>query len=291
MIAFHLYKLFLLGLLLSVAWVAPVVTANDEDAPPAEESAPNNSAENTAAVPAVVASIKIKLEKQSPTAEDTTPEEDKEEQCGEWAIAKECHLNPQYMLANCATSCHAMKLQQTTKFANAVVYEGEDAAVGAFRFAEEYLTDGNLNVLEEQEKTMTIIVDVARQLQSELDSSADNKYTPPSDLTHCGASGNKKARLCSAGKLWKRAEEMRKADMHDAAGADLIRALLKSGIEIDFIDKCKRSLKWAMGSVQRQREREAKEAIEEAKLEQRREEERKAMDEAIVSVLKNWNKE
>jgi len=49
-----------------------------------------------------------------------------------------------------------------------------------------------------------------------------------------GGDANKKSRPCSAGKLWKRAEDMRKADVHDEAGADLIRALLKSGIEVDF---------------------------------------------------------
>ena len=67
----------------------------------------------------------------------------------------------------------------------------------------------------------------------------------------------------------------------DTAGADLIRAMLKTGIEIDFIERCKRSLQWAFGSIQRQREREKKEAIEEAKLEARRKEEQLAMDEAV----------
>jgi len=102
-----------------------------------------------------------------------------------------------------------------------------------------------------------------------------NKYTPPQELSHCGK------RQCSAGKLWKRAEEMRKALLVDTAGADLIRAMLKTGIEIDFIERCKRSLQWAFGSIQRQREREKKEAIEEAKLEARRKEEQLAMDEAV----------
>ena len=67
---------------------------------------------------------------------------------------------------------------------------------------------------------------------------------------------------------------MRKADMYDAAGADLIRALLKSGIEIDFKERCYKSLSWALSSVQRQRQREQREAEEEAKLEERREQER-----------------
>ena len=119
------------------------------------------------------------------------------------------------------------------------------------------------------------VLDIARQLQTAL-----NDYTPPQDITHCGGDSNKKARVCSAGKLWKRAEDMRKEDMHDAAGADLIRAMLKTGIEVDFVEKCERSLSWAMGSIRRQREREAREAIEEAKLEKRRMEEEEAMAEA-----------
>merc|ERR1711903_197898 len=113
-------------------------------------------------------------------------------------------------------------------------------------------------------------MEVAQKLQEALE--AEN-YQAPKELTHCGK------RQCSAGKLWKRAEEMRKADMHDDAGADLIRALLKTGIEVDFIDRCKRSLQWAFGGIQRQRERERREAIEEAKLEARKEEERLAMEE------------
>jgi tetratricopeptide (TPR) repeat protein len=99
-------------------------------------------------------------------------------------------------------------------------------------------------------------------------------------VTHCGGDGKKKSRPCSAGKLWKRAEEFRRDDMHDAAGADLIRALLKSGIEVDFADKCERSLQWAIGSIRRQRERERRNAEEEAKAERRREEEREALAEA-----------
>ena len=29
---------------------------------------------------------------------------------------------------------------------------------------------------------------------------------------------------------------------HASAGADLIRAMLKSGIEVDFVEKCERSI-------------------------------------------------
>ena len=58
--------------------------------------------------------------------------------------------------------------------------------------------------------------------------------------------------------------------MHDAAGADLIRTLLKTGIKADFVAKCERVLGWTLESIQRQRERERREAEEDATLEKRR---------------------
>ena len=58
--------------------------------------------------------------------------------------------------------------------------------------------------------------------------------------------------------------------MHDAAGADLIRRLLKTSIKADFVAKCERVLGWTLESIQRQRERERREAEEDATLEKRR---------------------
>ena len=110
-------------------------------------------------------------------------------------------------------------------------------------------------------------------------------YVPPLELTKCG----KKA--CSAGKLWKRAEENRKADAHDLAGADLLRALAKRGIEVDFVEKCKQSLIRTFDNIKRQRERESREAEEEAKMEKRRAEEEEAMEEARLrkeAYEKDW---
>ncbi len=147
------------------------------------------------------------------------------------------------------------------------VYDGEDVGVSAFRFAEE-----ESSWLMKKDEPQEIVMRVAQQLQDLLES---KNYEAPKEVTHCGK------RACSAGKLWKRAEEMQKADMYDNAGADLIRALLKTGIEVDFADRCKRSLRWACGRIQQQREREKKEAEEEAKLAARKEEERKAMEEAL----------
>eukprot|EP00537_Pseudo-nitzschia_pungens_P005953 CAMPEP_0172360826 /NCGR_PEP_ID=MMETSP1060-20121228/4780_1 /TAXON_ID=37318 /ORGANISM="Pseudo-nitzschia pungens, Strain cf. cingulata" /LENGTH=652 /DNA_ID=CAMNT_0013082915 /DNA_START=36 /DNA_END=1994 /DNA_ORIENTATION=+ len=210
----------------------------------------------------VVASMEINLNPVTANGEvDKEIDENGEKtSCEEWAAEGECKGNPSYMLQNCAGSCNA---------ADKVVihvYDGEDVGVAAFRFAEDHSTRFSSTT-----ETQKAVMQVARKLQEVLDS---QNYHPPKELTHCGK------RQCSAGKLWKRAEEMRKADMHDDAGADLIRALLKTGIEVDFVERCKRSLQWAFGSIQRQREREKREAIEEAKLEARKAEERAAMEEA-----------
>lgn len=198
--------------------------------------------------------------------------EDKDENCGDWAKAGECQANPTYMLENCPASCSTDdegidqpdNEESTANKGRAYVFEGEDASIGAFRFAEQYSSEYKNEMIPS-----STVLDIARALQRAL-----GDYTSPKDITHCGK------KKCSAGKLWKRAEDMRKLDMHDAAGADLIRAMLKSGIEVDFVEKCERSLQWAFGSIRRQREREHREAIEEAKLEKRREEERQAMAEA-----------
>ena len=173
------------------------------------------------------------------------------------------------MLVECAASCNSVGAgtNQSKQSGTAEVYEGEDGAVAAFRFAEmysSYYTDGI---------STQLVLDVAKELNDKLPES----YVVPQDITHCG---DTKRRPCSAGKLWKRAEEMKKDDMHDAAGADLIRALLKTGIEVDFIQRCERSLQWAFGSIRKQRERERRLAVEEAKLEKRRQEELEAMKEA-----------
>ena len=240
----------------------------------------------------IIVSMEIEIDDggaddQTTTANNTPNNND---DCAAWAAAGECQANPDYMLRHCAAFCSNNDKAKKTK-ATAYVLEGEDAGVGAFRFAEDY------GVFED----IDMVVNVAQQLEAKLlalavttttsphedDDGGDqnnndndnnnNYYTPPRDITHCGK------RPCSAGKLWKRAQELRKADMHDAAGADLIRALLKSGIETDFIERCNQSLQWALGSIRKQREREQREAIEEAKLEKRREEEKAAMEEAKVS--------
>jgi hypothetical protein len=71
-----------------------------------------------------------------------------------------------------------------------------------------------------------------------------------------------------------------KTEIHDEAAADLVRALLKSGIEIDFVESDQRFLSWSLQSIKRQRETEQKEAEIEAKMEARKQEEMLAMEEA-----------
>jgi len=211
--------------------------------------------------PKLVASMEVEFGPKSTNGVDKEVDGNGETpKCEEWAAEGECMKNPAYMLENCAASC-----SQARK-ASVNVYEGDDVGTATFRFAEEYSA-----IFTSTDETIDTVLTVAQNLQTVLE---EKNYVPPKELTHCGK------RQCSAGKLWKRAEEMRKADMHDDAGADLIRALLKTGIEVDFISRCKRSLQWAFGSIQRQREREKREAIEEAKLEARKEEERAALEEA-----------
>jgi ShK domain-like len=202
--------------------------------------------ESESGLPTAVASVEIEM-----------PIEDLNESCAEWAQIGECDKNPAFMLENCAVSCDSPR--QRTAF----IADGEDFAVGAIRFSEDFGV-----------QDIPFLLQVAKKL---LDASSD--YTPPGELTHCIAPG-KPTKPCTAGKLWKRAEDLRKAEIHDEAAADLVRALLKSGIEIDFVENAQRSLSWALQSIQRQRERERKEAEEEAKMEARKQEEMLAMEEA-----------
>ena len=179
----------------------------------------------------------------NPGAEDKTIDaEGKPLFCQQWMEQGECknEENARYMNENCAATCGR---------ATVFVLEGEDVGIAAFRFAEDYSIQDPETVLHVAERLQSLL----RRSNDEATTSKD--YEIPKELTHCGGK-----RPCSAGKLWKRAEEMRKADMHDDAGADLIRALLKSGIEVDFKDRCKKSLMWALGSIERQREREERQA-------------------------------
>lgn len=193
------------------------------------------------------------------SVEITLKGEDLNAKCPEWAEGGECQSNPSFMIPTCPISCGS-PIQ-----AMASIYQGEDAALGAVRFAEEHGLDDPSQLLE-----------IVEKLVAAGDSAG---YEPPQELIRCTSGG--KSKPCSAGKLWKRAEESRGADLYDAAAADLIRALSKSGIEVDFVERCHKSLQWAIGSIQRQRERERREAEEEAKLEKRRQEEQLAAEESL----------
>ncbi|KAL9188367.1 hypothetical protein ACHAXT_006745 [Thalassiosira profunda] len=269
MSAFRRRRSPMLGLLLFAAAALAVLGA-------AADADVSSEEEEEAAEPELVVSIEVTIPEVAPAVKRG----DQEAECASWAEAGECEANPTYMLENCAASCGAEGAgegdEDTTASGNrygmANVLQGEDAAVGAFRFVEHYAKH-----YPQQTIPVPVVLDVARELQKSMEDNAPG-YTPPKDITHCG--GDKKPRPCSAGKLWKRAEDLRKEDMYDAAGADLIRALLKTGIEADFVERCERSLEWAFGSITRQRERERRAAEEEAKLEKRRAEEREAIAEA-----------
>ncbi len=274
----HLY-LFLLVLFLSTSIE---IAADEADA--ADSAATVNSNEE---VLEIVTSIEVGLpaNKVHVRRKEASAGIDEQERCAEWAAEGECEANPDYMLDNCAASCSAaaddgaggQRDEIAAKKGMAFIYKGEDAAIGAFRFAEQYASH-----YENEMIPTSTVLHIARELQNSLAISPSGQdYTPPVDVTHCGGeSDKKKSRPCSAGKLWKRAEDMRKEELYDAAGADLMRALLKSGTEVDFVEKCERSLQWALLSVRKQRERERKLALEEAKLEKRRKEEMEAMAEA-----------
>ena len=168
----------------------------------------------------LVASIDVILPSADKPKKTASGGEDKNESCAEWANAGECVSNPDYMLENCAASCSTeddnatdddnQANEKDVRKGRAYIYQGEDAAIGAFRFAENYST----YFKNEMIPTATVL-DIARNLQTSL-SNSDSEYTPPNDITHCGGDSNKKSRPCSAGKLWKRAEDFRKDDMHDA---------------------------------------------------------------------------
>ena len=184
-------------------------------------AAPDGSDDST---DILVASIDVILPSAEKPKKAASGGEDKNESCAEWANAGECVSNPDYMLENCAASCSSASAteddnatddenqanEKDVRKGRAYIYQGEDAAIGAFRFAENYST----YFKNEMIPTATVL-EIARNLQTSL-SNSDSEYTPPNDITHCGVDSNKKSRPCSAGKLWKRAEDFRKDDMHDA---------------------------------------------------------------------------
>ena len=140
--------------------------------------------------------------------------------------------------------------------ATAYVDAGEDSAVGAFRWAEEQ---------------QVFDIGTVREVHKKLEEAVPDSYKVPEELTVCGK------RTCTAAKHAKRAEEARKAGIYDDAGADLLRALTKKGIDADFLRKCEASLAKNFQLVGSQRRREMREAEEERKLEARRLEEEEAM--------------
>jgi DnaJ family protein C protein 3 len=151
--------------------------------------------------------------------------------------------------------------------ATASVFTGEDAALGAFRFGEEYSFQG-----------VDELISLSSQLQEKLDRA---EYITPEEITHCGK------RVCSAGKLRKRAEENRKVDLYDAMGADILRALQRKGLEEQVKDRMRRELEMAFQGLTRQREREHDEALRLIEVERRRSEAEAAMEGARLRRVKD----
>ncbi|EJK72272.1 hypothetical protein THAOC_06208 [Thalassiosira oceanica] len=83
----------------------------------------------------------------------------------------------------------------------AYVLPGEDAAAAAFRFGEVHGGHYKRGTLPAPQA-----VEVAALLQARLDGDVPD-YTPDVSVTHCGK------RKCTAGKLWKRAEDYRKDEL------------------------------------------------------------------------------
>lgn len=94
--------------------------------------------------------------------------EDQHEQCPEWAAQGECEANPGYMLESCAASCSPTDEDEEEEDepaevipkGRAFVYQGDDAAIGAFRFAEQYSSYYTNEVMP-----TAAVLDLARKLQ------------------------------------------------------------------------------------------------------------------------------
>ena len=122
-------------LLVLTAFIAVTCTPYSVVAETADDEASNQEEVLVAQIDVVLPSISKKKR--------TSSGEDLDERCAEWSAAGECEANPDYMLQNCAGSCsdddtNEDDVDQPAMKGNAYVYSGEDAAVGAFRFAENY---------------------------------------------------------------------------------------------------------------------------------------------------------
>lgn len=119
------------------------------------------------------------------------PTGDSEVYCGLWANEGHCDLNSDYMLHHCAGSCEVryslapapivaadwpvsphrqstnVMLSQQLVFREATILPGEDAAAGAFRYAEDF-NQYKLEKFQFDILPISTVVDIAYALQAEL---------------------------------------------------------------------------------------------------------------------------
>lgn len=203
------------------------------------------------------------------------PTGDSEVYCGLWANEGHCDLNSDYMLHHCAGSCEQLVFREAT------ILPGEDAAAGAFRYAEDF-NQYKLEKFQFDILPISTVVDIAYALQAELTDLRPD-YEVDEGIANCGKE------LCSADMLWRRAEDQMMEELYAEAGADLIRVLMKIGTEEDYNEKCIGLLDKAFQLVERQRQREFDEDQKNARQKIRRKKERVAVMEAEARRFEHKN--
>ena len=142
--------------------------------------------------------------------------------------------------------------------------QGEDAAAAVVLFCERH-----------DVRAVDSVLNLANNL-IELMAKRTPPIEPPAEL-----------RLRTAGAHKKKAEEMSKDGEHDQAAMQLIRALVRPGLDEQMIERLKETFSEEMIKLGRQREAEAAEAAEAAAAEARRAEEAAALIEARTRAERN----
>lgn len=153
-------------------------------------------------------------------------------------------------------------LRVQTQFGiDAALRMGEDAAASTVRLAEK-LNQGGSSI----ERHIDPLIDLAKFIGEK----APPEFSPPSEL-----------KLRTAGAHKRRAKEHRASGDHDAEAADVLRALMRPGLDIDIINQLRTLFNAAMQSLPQQRKQEAKEEADAAKVEARTKMEEEALAEAL----------
>lgn len=148
-----------------------------------------------------------------------------------------------------------------TQQASVQVYEGEDAAVAAFRYAEDH------GLVRDNDVGAGYIYTIAKDLNKQL--LEVEAFEGPPDF-----------HLKTVGKYIRRATEVSKDGFYDEAGHDIVRAMLRKGIDENTREQLKVHLVKALRDLPLQRRREAKEREEEAKAVARQKAEEEALEDA-----------